>query len=90
MRTRQRRTSWHLPLILWFRPGGFAGVTFTFDPKSFFTVESAFKERYGPPTSTKEEPGKSRGGSEFANVEHEWQGANLSPDAQPDAHLRTA
>ena len=63
--------------LLWFRQGGFAGVTFTFDPKSFFTIESAFKERYGPPTSTKEESGKSRGGLEFTNVEHEWQGTKV-------------
>jgi len=60
-----------------FGQGGFAGVTLTFDPKSFLTIESAFKERYGPPTSAKEESGKSRGGLELTNVEHEWQGAKV-------------
>jgi len=61
--------------LLWFRSGGFVGVTFSFDPKRFVTIEAAFKERYGPPTNTKTEPGKTGGGVEFVNIEHEWQGA---------------
>jgi len=63
--------------LLWFRSGGFVGVTLRFDPKRFYTIEAAFKERYGPPTSTKEDPGKTRGGLEFVNVEHEWQGSKV-------------
>lgn len=64
-------------VLLWFRSGGFVGATFSFDPKRFLTIESAFKERYGPPTNTKEEQGKTRAGLEFVNVEHEWQGAKV-------------
>jgi hypothetical protein len=63
--------------LLWFRSGGFVGVTLRFDPKRFYTIETAFKERYGPPTNTKEDPGKTRGGLEFVNVEHEWQGSKV-------------
>lgn len=63
--------------LLWFRSGGFVGVTFSFDPRRFVTIESAFKERYGPPTNTREEHGKTRAGVEFVNVEHEWQGEKV-------------
>lgn len=63
--------------LLWLRGGGFVGVTFSFDPKRFPTIEGAFKERYGDPTGTKEEPSRTKGGLEFVNVEYEWQGAKV-------------
>jgi hypothetical protein len=63
--------------LLWFRSGAFVRVTFTFDPTRFSTIEGAFRERYGEPTSTKEDPSKTRGGLEFVNVEHEWHGTKV-------------
>jgi hypothetical protein len=62
---------------LWFRANAFAGVAFTFDPRQFSTIEGAFKERYGEPTGTKEEPSKTRAGLDFVNVLHEWQGMKV-------------
>jgi hypothetical protein len=63
--------------LLWFRSGGFVGVRLAFDPRQFFTVEAAFRERYGPPTNTRNEPGRTKGGLEFVNVQHEWQGVKI-------------
>jgi hypothetical protein len=63
--------------LLYLRSDSFVGVSLFFDPRHFSVIEGAFKGRYGPPTRSEEEQGKTRGGLEFVNQVHEWQGTKV-------------
>jgi hypothetical protein len=60
-----------------FRGDRFTGASLTFPAEGFDAVEHTFIQRYGPPTSTEDEPGKTRAGLEFLNRRHMWIGPKI-------------
>lgn len=60
------------------RSGQFTALSFVFKSDEFNAMEGAFIEKYGKPTNTKEEPGKTRGGLEFVNRTIEWRGQRVN------------
>jgi len=53
-------------------------VTIEFSNERAAEILSILSERYGPPTSLKKEPWKSKAGGDFENTVAEWKGKNVS------------
>lgn len=66
-----------LPATPVFRGDKFVSVSFAFPEHRFSVMEGAFLERFGPPTSTKEDVIRTRAGVEYLNRTHRWIGPTV-------------
>ena len=60
-----------------FRADKFVCVNLTFPSKDFEQLVAIFVERYGPPTSTTDEPYKTQGGLQSTNRSLKWTGRTM-------------
>ena len=58
-----------------FRRDRFVGVSMTFPASDFETIAAVFRERFGPPTTSKQERFTTKGGLEATNRVDQWAGA---------------
>jgi hypothetical protein len=64
-------------LLLRFLDNGLSRIDLSFKPSDFTVLEAAFRERYGEPTSARDNPIKTRAGVSYNQRELLWSGNNV-------------